>query len=116
MREVATRLDLPEPEFREDGFSFVITLRSVAPREGPVTPTDPFRALVERGAISERQARGLRHAREHGTVARREYVALTGVSERTAANAPADLVRKRLLEAAGRRGWRTAYRLSDTRP
>jgi hypothetical protein len=26
-------LDLPEPEFREDGFSFVVTLRSIAPRE-----------------------------------------------------------------------------------
>jgi hypothetical protein len=34
MREEMTRLGLPEPEFREDGFSFVITFRSIAPREG----------------------------------------------------------------------------------
>lgn len=31
-------LGLPEPEFWEDGFSFVITFRSIAPREG-VAPT-----------------------------------------------------------------------------
>lgn len=33
MREGMDGLGLPEPEFREDGFSFVITFRSIAPRE-----------------------------------------------------------------------------------
>lgn len=55
--------------------------------------------------------KGLPYAQDHGTIARRESVAVTGVSERTAANDLADLVRKGLLEATGRRGWRTAYRL-----
>ena len=106
-------LGLPEPEFREDGFSFVITFRSIAPREGVVVPADPFRALLERGEINDRQYRGLLHAREHGTVARRDYVQLTGVSERTALNDLTDLVQKGLLDPTGRRGWRTAYRLRE---
>ena len=113
MREEMAGLGLPEPEFREDGFSFVITFRSIAPREGVVVPADPFRALLERGEINDRQYRGLLHAREHGTVARRDYVQLTGVSERTALNDLTDLVQKGLLDPTGRRGWRTAYRLRE---
>nr|MDA8216345.1 hypothetical protein [Dehalococcoidales bacterium] len=113
MREEMASLGLPEPEFREDGFSFVITLRSIAPREGVAAPADTFRALVERGEVSERQYKGLLYVREHGTIARREYVALTGVSERTAANDLADLVRRGLLEPTVGRGRRTAYRLRD---
>ncbi|MGH7862755.1 MAG: ATP-binding protein, partial [Candidatus Dormibacteraceae bacterium] len=92
IREELASLGLPEPEFREDGFSFVITLRSIAPREAASSAVDPFRALLETGAISERQYRGLVHAREHAAIARREYVALTDVSERTAANDLMDLV------------------------
>lgn len=111
MRGEMASLGLPEPEFREDGFSFVITFRSIAPRERIVPTPDPFRALVESDEINDRQHKGLLHAREHGTIARREYVALTGVSERTAANDLADLVRKGLLEPTGGRGRRTAYRL-----
>ncbi len=71
MRQEMARLRLPEPEFREDGFSFVITFRSIAPREGVAPVTEPFRALLERGETNERQYRGLTHARERGTIARR---------------------------------------------
>lgn len=110
MREEIAGLGLPEPEFREDGFSFVITFRSIAPREGVVPHTDPIQALLERGAINERQYRGFVHAREHGSIARREYVQVTGAPERTATRDLADLVAKGLLEVAGGRGWRTAYR------
>jgi ATP-dependent DNA helicase RecG len=113
MREEMASLGLPEPEFREDGFSFVITLRSIAPREGVAAPADTFRTLVERGEINERQHKGLLYVQEHAAIARREYVALTGVSERTAANDLADLVRRGLLEPTGGRGRRTAYRLRD---
>lgn len=114
MREEMTSLGLPEPEFREDGFSFVITFRSIAPREAAVPSgraADPYRALLKRGEINERQYRGLLHAREHGAVARRDYVQLTGVSVRTAASDLADLVQKELLEPTSGRGWRTAYRV-----
>ena len=68
---------------------------------------------MESGEINERQHKGLLHAQEHGTIAGREYVALTGVSERTAGNDLAALVRRGLLEPAGGRGRRTAYRLRD---
>ena len=111
MREEMASLGLPEPEFREDGFSFVITFRSIAPREGVGPAADPFRALLERGEINDRQYRGLLYAQEHGTVARRDYVQLTRVSERTALNDLTDLVRKGLLEPTGGRGWRSAYRV-----
>ncbi|HEY3079614.1 MAG TPA: hypothetical protein VGM69_06875 [Chloroflexota bacterium] len=113
MREEMASLDLPEPEFREDGFSFVITFRSIAPREAVAPAPGQFRALLERGMISERQYRGLLHAQEHQTVARREYAALTGLSERTALNDLTDLVRKGLMAPTGGRGWRTAYRVRE---
>jgi ATP-dependent DNA helicase RecG len=116
MREEMASLGLPEPEFREDGFSFVITFRSIAPREGVVPAIDPFRALLERGEINERQYRGLLHVQANGPIARREYAALTGVSERTALNDLTALVRRGLLEPTEGRGWRTAYRLRDEAP
>lgn len=111
MREEMASLGLPEPEFREDSFSFVITLRSIAPREGVAAPADTFRALVERGEINERQYKGLLYVREHGSIARRVYMELTAAPERTATRDLGDLVAKGLLEVAGGRGWRTAYRL-----
>jgi ATP-dependent DNA helicase RecG len=116
MREEMASLGLPEPEFREDGFSFVITFRSIAPREGvaPLAPaTDRFRALLERGEINERQHRALQHVRERGAIQRREYVQLTGVSERTALRDLTELVEKDLIEPSGGRGRGAAYRLRE---
>jgi ATP-dependent DNA helicase RecG len=117
IREEMARLELPEPEFREDGFSFVITFRSIAPREGVATiapATDPFRALLERGEINERQHRGLEYAHAHGSIHRREYVQLTGVAERTALRDLADLVAKHLVQPSGGRGRSASYRLPKT--
>lgn len=113
MREEMASLGLPEPEFREDGFSFVITFRSIAPRER-ITPADPFRALLERGEINERQHRGLLYLRERGAIQRRDYVQVTGASERTALRDLANLVEKGLVEPSGGRGRSTAYRLRET--
>jgi predicted HTH transcriptional regulator len=115
MREEMAGLGLPEPEFREDGFSFVITFRSIAPREGAVARLDWFGALLERGEINERQYEGLLYLRERGAIRRREYVQLTGASERTAARDLADLVERNLLELSGGRGRSTAYRLRENR-
>jgi ATP-dependent DNA helicase RecG len=98
MREEMASLGLPEPEFREDGFSFVITFRSVAPRERVAPMPDPFLALLERGEINERQYKGLLYAREHETIARRSYVHVAGASERTAARDLAQLVEMGLLD------------------
>jgi ATP-dependent DNA helicase RecG len=113
MRREMADLGLPEPEFREEGFRFVITFRSIAPRVGVAPPTDAFWSLLERGEINERQYRGLRYVRERGAIQRREYVRLAGVSERTAARDLAELVERNLLEASGGRGRSTAYRLRD---
>jgi Fic family protein len=71
---------------------------------------DPFLALLERGAINERQYQGLVYAREHGAIVRREYVQLTGAPERTATRDLTDLVEMDLLERVGRRGWTSVYR------
>jgi ATP-dependent DNA helicase RecG len=113
MREEMARLGLPAPEFREDGFSFVITFHSIAPREGVTSPADSFRTLLERGEINDRQFKGLLFAREHGTIARRAYAQVTGASERTAARDLSDLVVKGLLVATGGGGSRTAYRVRE---
>jgi ATP-dependent DNA helicase RecG len=113
MREEMAGLGLPEPEFREDGFSFVITFRSIAPRESSVAARDPFTALLEDGRINERQYRGLTYVREHGAINRRAYVQLTGTPERTATRDLSGLVEKGLLEVEGGRGWMTVYRSSE---
>jgi ATP-dependent DNA helicase RecG len=125
IREEQAALGLPPAEFREEGFSFVITLRSIAPRErvpepaepaeaseaGAATIDHPFKALLERGEINARQYQGLVYAHEHGTIARRQYVVLTGASIRTATNDLTALVQTGLIEPVGGRGSRTAYRL-----
>jgi predicted HTH transcriptional regulator len=69
------------------------------------------RALVERGEINERQHRALQHVRERGAIQRREYVQLTGASERTALRDLTELVQKGLIEPGGGRGRSAAYRL-----
>lgn len=116
IRKEMASLGLPEPEFREDGFSFVVTFRSIAPREGVVPSVDPFRDLLEQGEINDRQYRGLLHAQSNGPIARREYAALTGISGRTALNDLTALVRRGLLEPTEGRGWRAAYRVRDETP
>lgn len=113
MREEMASLGLPEPEFREEGFSFAITFRSIAPRETVVAPADPFQASLERGEINERQYRGLIHAREHRSIARRVYAQLTGVSDRTAARDLTSLVAKRLLKVTSGRGRNASYELQE---
>ncbi len=108
LEEVGLRL--PEPEFRGDGLSFVITVRSChhpAPGARPC-PTRSGRCWS--GARSTSGSTAGWYAREHGSIARREYVQVTGAPERTATRDLADLVPKGLLEVAGGRGWRTAYR------
>ncbi len=114
MREEMASLGLPEPECREDGFSFVITFRSISPREGIAPPVDTFRALLERCEINDRQYRGLHYVRERGAIQRREYVQLMDVSKRTALRDLSDLVEKNLVEPSGGRGRSTAYRLWET--
>lgn len=116
MREEMAGLKLPEPEFREDGSSFVITLRSIAPRESGVTHTDAFRVLLGNGEINERQYLALTYVQDHGTIARQTYVELTGASPRTATRDLADLMAKRLIEVTSGRGWKTSYRLHDSNP
>jgi hypothetical protein len=96
-----------------DGFSFVIAFRSIAPREGVAPTSDPFGTVVERGETSDRQCRGPLHVWQRGTIARCEYVALTGVSEWTGPNDLADLIRKGLLEPTGGHGWRAPCRVRD---
>jgi Fic family protein len=62
-----------------------------------------------------RQYQGLVFACQHGTIARREYVSLTGASERTATRDLGALVGSGLLEVVGGKGWRTTYRVVGER-
>ena len=72
-------LDLPEPEFGEDGLTFVITSRSLAPCEEVAATPDPFRALLERGEINEWRYRGLLYVIEHGAIHRLWRVAIASL-------------------------------------
>jgi len=56
LREEMASLELPEPEFRGDGFSFVITFRGVAPRGATPMPTRSVHGWS--GARSTKDSRG----------------------------------------------------------
>lgn len=82
------------------------------------------RYSVERRAMSpsakgvspdgiERQAVALDHLRAHGTLSRREYVALTGASLRTANRDLEDMVRQGRIRSNGIRGRGAGYLLPD---
>src|SRR3954451_12305836 len=104
IRAELAQLGLPAPQFREDGFSFVITLPSASPREASPSSEARLRALLARGAINERQYRALEYAHDHGAITHREYVELAGVSVRTVNFDLTDLLDKGFLQTTQQRG------------
>ena len=93
---------LPEPEFRQDGGDFVLTVwRDWLTRE----------ALDALG-LSERQKRAVAHLRMAGRITNREYQALTGVTDRTALRDFDELVARGVLEKRGTTGRAIHYVLA----
>ncbi|MBI2319890.1 MAG: hypothetical protein HYU75_23555 [Betaproteobacteria bacterium] len=87
MREEMASLGLPEPQFREDGFSFVITFRSIAPREGVMIVPNSFRTLLERG-VRDVDGRVGAHSLERPDRSSAEGVARTDWGARLADGLP----------------------------
>lgn len=93
---------LPEPDFRQDGGQFVLTLwRDWLTAE----------VLAALG-LNDRQKQALDHMRKAGRITNREYQALTGITDRTALRDIDDLVAKGVLEKRGTTGRAIHYVLA----
>jgi len=82
---------LPEPEFREDGDHFVLTLWRDWLTE----------AFIDGLGISERQKHGLALLRREGRLRSSSYQQLTGMSRQTASRDLEELVGKGVIERVG---------------
>jgi len=91
---------LPEPKFAEESGALVVTFR-----QSRLTP-----AYLEEPGLSLRQIAAVEYPRAHGRITNREYVSLTGISARTAADELYALVEKRILASVGA-GRARQYRL-----
>jgi len=85
---------LPLREFTETSHAFIVTFRTSKRTEEYLT------AL----GITPRQRAAIAYLQTHGHITTREYVALTGMSARTATADLQDLVAKGLLTHVGKGG------------
>lgn len=92
---------LPEPEFRQDGGQFVMTLW-----RGWLT--DKMLAEID---LSERQRQAIIHLKVSGRISNSEYQRLYGVTKPTAFRDLDDLRRKGILKRVGTTGKGTFYTL-----
>jgi len=95
---------LPEPDFREDGQHFVLTLW-----RDWLTP-EVLRDL----GLSDRQMKAVEFVRREGRISRPEHVQLTGMTDKTATRDLTDLVAKKVLRRIGT-GRGTYYVLASLR-
>jgi ATP-dependent DNA helicase RecG len=100
MIEVCREAGLPEPEFAELSGAFVVTFR-----QSRLT-----REYLEGLGLSPRQIAAVEYLRTRGRITKREYVAVTGASARTAVAELHTLVDKGLLVPTGQ-GRARHYRL-----
>jgi predicted HTH transcriptional regulator len=83
---------LPEPEFRQDGGQFVMTLWRDWLTETAISSL----------SLNERQQKGLQHLKIAKKISSAEYQQLTGTSRQTATRDLYDLVKKKVLVSHGR--------------
>ena len=85
---------LPEPEFRQDGGQFVMTLwRDWLTQKA-----------IDALALNERQKLAVALVRKNGRITNREYQALSGITDRTALRDFEELTAKGVLEKRGTTG------------
>ncbi|MDO8477806.1 MAG: ATP-binding protein [Candidatus Rokubacteria bacterium] len=85
---------LPEPEFRQDGGQFVITLwRDWLTQKA-----------IDALGLNERQKQAVALVRKNGRITNREYQALAGITDRTALRDFEELTAKGVLEKRGTTG------------
>jgi predicted HTH transcriptional regulator len=92
---------LPEPEFRQDGGQFVMTLW-----RGWLTDE-----MLEKSDLSERQKQAIMQLKVSGKISNSEYQRLYGVTKPTASRDLDDLRRKGILKKVGTTGKGTYYTL-----
>jgi ATP-dependent DNA helicase RecG len=102
MIAVCREAGLPEPEFAELGGAFVVTFRK----------SRLTKEYLEGLGLSPRQIAAVEYIRTRGRITNREYVKLTGVSARTAADELQALVVKGVLAPVGA-GRAREYRLQS---
>lgn len=91
MIEGCRQAGLPEPEFREEGSQFVLTLWRDWLTE----------AFIDGLGLNERQKQGLTQLRKEGRIRSSDYQTLTGSSRQTATRDLDDLVRKGVILRVG---------------
>jgi predicted HTH transcriptional regulator len=94
---------LPEPEFRQDGGQFIMTLW-----RNWLTAR-----VLENLNLNERQAQAIAFVREKGRIVNAEYQQFTGAIKKTASRDLDDLVRKKVFLKFGTTGRGTYYRLAS---
>ena len=92
---------VPEPEFV---LIRNVEFRTILPRD---YVTDDFLSRME---VNERQTKAIKYIKERGVISRKEYVELTEISPRMAHLDLTDLVRKKIIVAAGK-GRSVKYKL-----
>lgn len=90
--DLCSQRDLPQPEFEEDGNTFIVRLRS----ERHVSEQD----LIDAG-MNDRQMKAMEYVRKHGEISNSEYREINDVSRATATNELAEIVEAGLLTATG---------------
>ena len=96
--------NLPEPDFRQDGSEFVVTL---------------WRDWLTAGALaglglSERERQAVMFARTHRRIRNAEYQRITGANKKTASRDLDELVRKSVFARVGTTGRGTYYVMTGT--
>lgn len=96
--EACREAGLPEPEFEDDGSTFVARMR--------IAQQFTEEQLVALG-MNARQVRAVRFVEEHGDITNAAYCEVNGVSRRTATNELRRMVDAGVLEPAGKGRGRT---------
>jgi len=94
---------LPEPDFRQDGGQFVMTIwRNWLTAQ-----------VLENLNLNDRQEKAITYVREKGRIGNAEYQVLASSTKKTASRDLDDLVRKKVFAKFGTTGRGTYYRLSS---
>ena len=94
---------LPEPRFKETGASFTLTFKNPHPQKD---------LSVTRADLNQRQKKALEYIKEKGSISRKEFSVLTGISLRQANKDINNLLKKKLISRLGK-GRSVKYTVHD---
>ena len=94
---------LPEPRFKETGASFTLTFKNPHPQKD---------LSLTRADLNQRQKKALEYIKEKGSISRKEFSVLTGISLRQANKDINNLLKKKLISRLGK-GRSVKYTVHD---